>query len=612
MKKNKAVNVVLIFIFLQLMLSAQTFDYPIKKINGVEYYIYTVEVQEGIYSISKKFGVKQTEIIELNPGVEDGLKAGQLLIVPKRDNSTKIIVSNTVTTAKVDFIAHKVLKKQTLFSISKIYNIPIDSIKKYNPQIENDGLKEGEKLKIPQEIVNTINKASVKKKSGNIFSIFKRKSTVQESNSPSNDKNDTNYIIHKVKPKETLYSISKLYLVEIKDIIKLNPETEITLKTNSEIRIPKKSTFGNDSYENNSNTEISNQQSDLSDKQINNHRTFKIAFLLPLMLEQSKVDANNEKFVDFYAGSLLAINDAKKRGISFEIYTFDTEKSEIKMGEILNNPDLKKADLIIGPAYSNQVAMIGDFARTNKINTLIPFTSKIYDIDMNPYLLQFNPGMTYELKYMIDLLKSKFKKSKIIFAELPDINASDDGFTFVSSLKDELTRQNRNYSVVEITNAESVDFVNNLNNNENNLIIFNTVKYAGINQFLAGMKGISETTQVTCFSQIGWPDIANNSKLKSFFISPFRVSSNENEIVKYKDNFVNNFNWTCSSSVPGYDMLGYDLTRYFIYLYEKQGVDYISGRNILPNGEGIQSEFKFERLTKKSGFINTQLYITEK
>jgi len=48
------------------------------------------------------------------------------------------------------------------------------------------------------------------------------------------------------------------------------------------------------------------------------------------MLENGKTDPANEKFIDFYAGALLAINEAKEFGISFEIFTFDTEKMRKK------------------------------------------------------------------------------------------------------------------------------------------------------------------------------------------------------------------------------------------------------------------------------------------
>lgn len=616
MIKTKAISIIFILIFLQFILSAQHLNYPVKKINGIEYYIYTVEVQEGLYSISKKFGVKQSEISDANPEVNDGLKAGQVLIIPKVSNTNKETNTSTngsvkKSTGKVEFIEHLVLKKQTLFSIGRIYHIDIDSIKKYNPQIENNGLREGDTLRIPSANNTSNVKPTEKKTSGNIFDIFRKKSDKQKKVAKE-EKSDSKYIFHKVKKKETLYSISKLYDVEIEDIIKLNPEAEFSIKIDTELKIPNKSYKGVD--ENKDDSKLSKQtNSDLSDKiNINENRTIKIAYLLPLMLEQTKVDANNEKFVDFYSGSLLAINEAKKRGISFEIYTFDTEKSETKMSDIINHPDLKKVDFIIGPAYPSQVAMIGDFARTNKINTLIPFTSKIFDIDTNSYLFQFNPGMNYELKFMIELLKTKYKNSRIIFAELTEVNASDGGYIFASSLKKELKKQNINFSEIEITNSESADLVYYLSTSENNLIISNTEKYTNINQFLSGLKTVSQTNEITYFKQVGWPDNDGSLKVKSFFISPFNNNPNKSDLEKYKIIFENNFNWSSSESTPSYDLLGYDLTKYFISQYIQKGVEFGTGVSKLPAANGIQSEFQFERLTKNSGFINNQLYSTEK
>ena len=49
----------------------------------------------------------------------------------------------------VKFIEHNVKRKQTLFTISNLYNIPIDLIKKYNPQIKEDKITKRMVLKIP-------------------------------------------------------------------------------------------------------------------------------------------------------------------------------------------------------------------------------------------------------------------------------------------------------------------------------------------------------------------------------------------------------------------------------------------------------------------------------
>ena len=50
-----------IMLFLMLSVCALAQDYPIKNIDGVDYYVYTVEPSEGLYRISKKFNVLQAE-----------------------------------------------------------------------------------------------------------------------------------------------------------------------------------------------------------------------------------------------------------------------------------------------------------------------------------------------------------------------------------------------------------------------------------------------------------------------------------------------------------------------------------------------------------------------
>ena len=49
------------------------------------------------------------------------------------------------------------------------------------------------------------------------------------------------YYIHKIQKGQSLYSISKLYNVNLDDIYSINPETRIGTKVNQEIKIPFKS-----------------------------------------------------------------------------------------------------------------------------------------------------------------------------------------------------------------------------------------------------------------------------------------------------------------------------------------------------------------------------------
>lgn len=58
---------------------------------------------------------------------------------------------NLPSSYKIDTLIHKVERKETLYSISKIYNVSIDDIKAYNPEIVGNKLKKKMKLNIPQK-----------------------------------------------------------------------------------------------------------------------------------------------------------------------------------------------------------------------------------------------------------------------------------------------------------------------------------------------------------------------------------------------------------------------------------------------------------------------------
>ena len=109
------------------------------------------------------------------------------------------------------FIVHKVKKKETLYSLSKMYNISIETIKEYNPLINKIGLKRKMKLQIP---------------------FFKNKEVID-------DKPElVNYKTHLVKPKETKWRLAYEYGLKISDLEKINPEIVGGLKVGQQILLP--------------------------------------------------------------------------------------------------------------------------------------------------------------------------------------------------------------------------------------------------------------------------------------------------------------------------------------------------------------------------------------
>ncbi|NLP58033.1 LysM peptidoglycan-binding domain-containing protein [Lutibacter sp. B1] len=101
--------------------------------------LYLVKPKETLFGISKKFGVTIDDLIAKNPSLKEGLKVGMKLIIPKA-NVTK-------TTETLNYVIHTVVKDDTVYNLTKRYNVTVDQLLSLNPTLV-EGLKLGMVLKI--------------------------------------------------------------------------------------------------------------------------------------------------------------------------------------------------------------------------------------------------------------------------------------------------------------------------------------------------------------------------------------------------------------------------------------------------------------------------------
>ena len=178
---------------------------------------------ETIYQISKKYNVTPAEIFKINPESQNGLQENAILIIPNSNSFSYNIKKIEIPVNKSSKI-HLVQPKETLYGISKLYNVAIADIEKANVDLLKEGIKPGQSLVIPAKIFQ---KEEVKTKPILVSS--------------ANTENTLNTNIHIVKPKETLFGIARLYNVSVNDLDKLNSEILIDgLQIGETIAIPNK------------------------------------------------------------------------------------------------------------------------------------------------------------------------------------------------------------------------------------------------------------------------------------------------------------------------------------------------------------------------------------
>nr|WP_281502485.1 LysM peptidoglycan-binding domain-containing protein [Arenibacter sp. F20364] len=205
------------------------------SINAIaqKFTTHSVKAGESLESIAKQYGVSEKGILNYNKEIKKGqaLRANTILVIPsssgvvvKKDSVSKV---NTLLQAlkgdeagleeqePIGYTAHKTKRKETLFGISKQYNISEDDIKRYNKELYSVQLKKGMILKIPKyKRVDPSEKAYI----------------------------EDNYEIYTVQPKETRWSIANKYGITIDSLLVLNPKlSKITdyLSSGQELLLPK-------------------------------------------------------------------------------------------------------------------------------------------------------------------------------------------------------------------------------------------------------------------------------------------------------------------------------------------------------------------------------------
>lgn len=190
---------------------------------------YVIQSGDSLWSIAKKFNTTVDKLKELNNLSSNTLSIGKTLIIPSEETNN----------IKDNYIEYIVKLGDTLYKISKTYNVSINSIKELN-NLDSDILSIGSLIKIPvapeEEIILTQYIEYTVKKGDTLYSIARNFDTTQQeimmlNNLTSNllsigqtlkIPTSTKGITYVVKKGDNLYSIARTFGTTITDIMNKN------------------------------------------------------------------------------------------------------------------------------------------------------------------------------------------------------------------------------------------------------------------------------------------------------------------------------------------------------------------------------------------------------
>ncbi len=502
-----------------------------------------------------------------------------------------------------EFFLHTVEQGDNLFTISKLYNVPVNKIAFANVLLL-PGIEIGQKLKIPiAEIGN--------------FEFF----------------------YHTVKSGESLYSISKLYNADIMEVTNKNPEIVQDLSSGMIVTIPNSSFVANVYKDIEIQEDTAKVAGDITsineyidkpcDKfSYNKNITFSIGLLLPFYAQENQKITltenngierigfykNSEKFLELYQGILMAANDLRTLGISINLKVFDTENNTTKVEEILEAGKLNNVDLLIGPVYPSNVRIVTEFAKTHKINVVSPLSNNKSILSENPYYYEANTSMTARLQVVSTYLQ-QFQNSNIVFLH----NGSEDekditraNIEIINKLRetnDSLTTPKE----VNFQDGRTTALKNSFVKETENIVIIPSSDEVFITNVIMKLSVLADYYNITIFGNSAWERFQNieleyNRLLNiNYHTSSFIDYSKEPTI-----SFVKSYRNFYNTEPSPYSFQGYDILLYFSRIMQRYGTTFqycISESDQDISAESLQSKFNFERDSTENGFKNVGVFV---
>ena len=600
-------------------------------IGGIPYYLHTVRKGETTYSISRAYGISIGQLSKYNPGLDREIKENQVLRIPVSMVPVQTLAPSTpVKQAQRDenkYIYHVLQQGETVYFLSKKYNVGEDEIIHANPGIDISKLPLGSEIAIPRR---------------------EKITTIQIPGPP-----DTKYYYHKVLMGETLSSIARKYGLTLRALRRENKDQRFP-QVGDYIRIPglkpmqavtEPPVIIDTVPKTVENKVVMLEKPEAWTPVTSLRGSLNIAVLLPFYLSENskRIDVDSSQsvkgkwtyniisrsddwiyprsvgFIEMYQGILLAADTLRALGLNVNIHTFDVKDDTVEITQLIQSGKLDNTDLIIGPVHSKNLSMVAAFAASREIPVVSPVPLKNNDVLAgNPSLFIANPSLSIAQK-CIAMKIGDYAPDNIVL--ISNDTLSSGSLEFKEMILKELE------STIPLEQIKLKDYVyysrsdfgadtlnrlgSTLSDKVRNLVIVDSEDSPVMSESITDIHTLSRKYDVKV---IGYPNMRYLDNLDPqicfdlglMIYSPYWIDYSSDKVKRFLSDYLKKFK--SQPSEMSYAWMGYDIAYYFISGLSMHGKAFLNHPEI-HNPELLQTEFDFRRKTNSDGFENQKLYL---
>lgn len=569
--------------FLGSQAFSQTEDVVYEYQKGKKYIVHFVQAGNTLWRIQETYKVPAKDIIAANPGIEKGIVEGQKILIPAGVAEGKYPDGTLVK-------EHTVVKGETLFSLAKKDGCTVDEITKLNPTAAS-GVKIGQLILIP---LKSVTEQSVKEPKETTTTTPVKEKEVETTVSFS----DT-VISHVVLDHETLYSISKRFMVPVEDLQSFNKLKSTGIKPGQTLQIPlKKEQIKQVEIRKVAPVEVSKTVD--QDLLFRKKDEYQIAVMLPFYLDGGDGSSQSMKDIatEFYMGVELAIDSLKELGFDAVVHIYDAKNDSISIVNLLKKPEMKQMDLIFGPLIPQGADIVGNWCKANKIRMVCPSACNSAILKNNPYVYAAVPTDITLQRILARYTVENCSKDQIVL-----VNTGGKDKELYDAYRErfiELSKAKGNIKLIEI---KSDDLAGYIRKNGNTVFVVPTRDKSAAMKFMSALQKHGSKAGTGTISVFATKDWANFDDIKGVTRNTYNLhwaSANDlNYTLPGTKNLLRQYRRKYKADLTKYGAHGFDVMFYFsrTLLMEKTA------------GEGVINAFDLEPVSAGNGYENNQAYI---
>lgn len=519
--------------------------------------------------------------------------------------------------------SHIVLEKQTLFSISKAYNVTIEDIYKYNPSVKEKGLQKNSILIIPvvekpeqQEI-----EAAEEKEAYAEGQVKQEQQEQQEQpvrNAEDQVKKEeggkaaSEQTVHIRKWYEDLDMIARKYGVTVESIMKANGLKGRKLSNRQRLIIPSSSDAVPEEEipSENDSDEVAASDTTQTDDSTTAHRPgileglffpkkdISMSLILPLKATGTSASAGN---MDFYSGVLLAVYDAGEAGTGCDLAVYDCAD-----GRGITKESLEGRDFIIGPVSRGDLTSALELG-TDTRAIISPLDQKAASLTGEfTNMIQAPTPLEIQYKDLMDWIREDMQYSDrfVVITEKGAVQTEVTTQMKAAADSSGMEYKNLSYSILEGRNVTgSLEYI--MTESGTNRVYIASDSEAFVNDVVRNLNlmihkkyevVLYAPSRIRSYETIEVENFHNTSlKVSTGYYIDYEDPRVQEFLLKYRALF--------NAEPTQFAFQGYDLAKFFIGMTSKYGNRWM---NKLEESDAsmLQSTYRF-RKDGNGGYVNT-------